>query len=112
MLTVGQELWYVPSDARQHSQAQAVRVTKVGRKWADLEPPYLGRVNIETLWLDGGGYASPGRCWLSVDEYEATVARERLWRDFRNRLPHSPPDAASVEWIRAAAETLGIPLQL
>lgn len=111
MLTVGQELWYVPADARRHDQAQVVRVTKVGRKWADLEPSYLGRVNIKTLWLDGGG-SSPGRCWFSADEYEAAVARERLWNDFKNRLSHYPPDGATVEWIREAAKTLGIQLQL
>jgi hypothetical protein len=42
MLTVGQLLYYVPHDTR-WSKPQFVTVTKVGRKWAEMDR-HLGTV--------------------------------------------------------------------
>lgn len=78
MLEVGQELWYVPADSRfVASQSRSVRVEKIGRKWASLNTQY--RIDINTLWADGGQYSSPGRCWLSRDAWLAEQRRHALW---------------------------------
>lgn len=90
MLQVGQTLWYVNSDRRRGEPCE-VRVKKVGRKWAELEPAWIGRVNIETLWIDGGQYASPGRCYYDREQHAREVRVNELWRDLRNRMPYSPP---------------------
>lgn len=64
-LKVGQELWWVPSyDMKPYS----VTIKKVGRKWAELNNH--PRININTLEADGGHYASPGRCYLSKQDYD------------------------------------------
>lgn len=98
MLQVGQELWYVPADSRHHDRSHAVTVVKVGRKWAHLNS-YYGKIDIETLWLDGGKYSSPGRCWASKEAWEAEQHRHRVWYDFQRRLTHTPPDGVTVDTI-------------
>ena len=97
MLTVGQELYYVPADRRYLHQAKTVQVKKVGRKWAEVDA-WLGRVNIETLFVDGGGYASPGRCWLDKEAWEAEERRRQAWAELREiansyRVPDISEDA-------------------
>ena len=37
MLAVGQKLWYVP----EHGTARYVTITKVGRKWAEIDRGYV-----------------------------------------------------------------------
>lgn len=59
MLKVGDKLIYLPRDSRQ-KEAEVI-VSKVGRKWAQLEPSYYGRADKETGWVDGGRYLSPAR---------------------------------------------------
>jgi hypothetical protein len=108
MLEIGQKLWFVPSD-RRWSQPREVTVTKIGRKWA-----YTNRyrneekVDKETLVVSGGGYASPGRCWLSQEEYEAHAAADREWRRLKNDMPWSVPNGVTVEKIGVVRRLLGL----
>lgn len=82
MLTVGQELWYVPADARDRGRSCTVRVRSIGRKWAQVDG-WLGQINIETWFVDGGGYSSPGRCWLNREAWEAEQRRLAAWDELR-----------------------------
>lgn len=112
MLEVGQKLWFVD----QHSYRKAsergheVTITKIGRKWATIGPGL--RIDLQTLWADGGAYSSPGRCYLSADDYLSEMAKVDLWRDFSSRVSrYNPPNGVTVETIRQVADLLGIPLQ-
>lgn len=109
-LTVGQELWYVPEDRRFVGQAHAVRITKIGRKWAEVGRG-LGRVNIETLWVDGGNYSSPGRCWLSREAWEAETIRQEAWSRLKEVVGRmwAAPDNISEADIRQITERLLTP---
>lgn len=73
-LKVGQQLWFVPRE-RRSSQPKFVTVTKVGRDWAYVSGHrHNSRVSLVSLDIDGGEYASPGRCYLNREEYEQQVA--------------------------------------
>lgn len=64
-LKVDQTLWYVPTF---RGSPHDVQIVKIGRAWATLNRD--GRISIETLRVDGEGYTSPGRCYLSREDYE------------------------------------------
>lgn len=111
-LTVGQTLWYVPHQRYESGRDRGTEVTviKVGRKWADLNRG-IPRISIQTMQADGGQYSSPGRCYLSRDEWLAEITLNAIWRDFASRIGgQSPPDGVTEDAIRQAAELLHIPM--
>jgi hypothetical protein len=107
-LSVGQKLWYVPYERR--GKPCEVVVKTIGRKWAGIDSG-LDRVDMKTLIVDGAGYSSPGRCYLSRAEWEADVALEvawgALWRDV-HAASYRCPDGVTVENIQAARKLLRI----
>lgn len=106
-LQVGQTLYFVGRD-RYHGPARDVTVTKIGRKWASLDNGY--RISLESLYADGGQYASPGRCWPNREAYEAALYRAHKWSALRKWLDHkySPPEGVTVEQMQQAAKLLGL----
>jgi hypothetical protein len=98
MLTVGQQLWFVPSQRRCGS-AEYVTVEKIGRKWATISNGY--RIDLETLTADGGQYMSPGACWTTKEEWEAATERHQAWFNFRAAagVQYQPPDGFTTEEI-------------
>lgn len=109
-LTVGQELWYVPTDKR-WGKPHYVKVEKIGRKWATLEGNQ-GRIDVNTLFKDGAGYLSAGRCYASKEDYEIEHAADVLWSRFRDRLSrmYNRPYGIRSEEIERVASVLRVPL--
>lgn len=109
MLIVGQELWFSPEDRRGGAKGYPVRVIQVGRKWAKLDGS--GRVNMETMWIDGEGYSSPGRCWLSQEAWLAEEARQKAWSDLRKIVDrkYQAPDDISEQNIKSAIGLIATP---
>ena len=108
-LTVGQELWYV--SRRRYSTNKWVTVTKVGRKWATLDTGQ--RIDIETWEVDGGGYTSIARCYLSVGECEDERELEDLWRLLRDRTSRfTVPDGLTAEDVRKAMALLKLEIEV
>lgn len=110
-MIVGQILYYVPIHPR-HGNPLELRVTNVGRKWATLEytksafnSPF-GRCNKATGWVDGKGYASPGRCWTSQAAYEDHRDAAEAWGQLRNDMNargySNVPDGLTATDIQAA----------
>lgn len=98
-LTVGQELWFVHREDRSGAP-RTVTVTKVGRKWASID--YWGlRVDINTLVAQGNGYASPGRCWINREAWDAELEREAAWSKLRKYVDRAwrPPAGLSKDQI-------------
>jgi hypothetical protein len=69
-------------------------ITKVGRKWITTAciRGLTTRFDAETLYIDGGRYASPGKVYADEAIYRETTALHQLWRDFRSYLPYAIPD--------------------
>ena len=109
-LEVGQKLWYYKSyHYRKDRTAEPieVEVVKVGRKWATLDS-YHGRVSLDTLYVDGGGYMSPGRCYTSREAHDAELALDTAWGIFQStiRETHRMPEGLTVAEIEAAMKIL------
>lgn len=119
-LSIGQKLLFVPSEhKRTREQPRDLIVMKVGRKWAEVGftvgmpdnrnygPHSAGRINVETLWMDGGQYASSGRCWPSREAWEAEENRQATWRALCGRFAHtSAPKGLSQDAMRQIAATI------
>ena len=103
-LKVGQKLWWVPRYNRTQPQHE-VTVTKVGRKWAQLDNHY--RISLETFKADGGGYAPPGTCYPSKAHFDAITELNVAWNHFIGDLRNMRlPDGVTVEDVEAARKLL------
>lgn len=81
----GQALVYVPSEKRRGGPRPIV-VNKIGRQWVYFEGLGLrGRFDKSTLRVDGGGYASPGQVYLTMEEYQQELDLSEAWSELRNK---------------------------
>jgi hypothetical protein len=105
-LKVGQKLWYVPNDSRYES-AREYTVKKVGRLFAELADSQR-RIRLDNLEVYVPNYSSPGRCYLSQEEYAAEVALGRAWWDFKKRVDehYRAPKGMTLERIAQAQALL------
>jgi hypothetical protein len=78
MYTIGQKLYCVPATKPLlWSPPLNVTITAIGRKWVTISHGGIaGRFLLadKYMTLDGGKYRSPGRCYLSREDYEAEQA--------------------------------------
>lgn len=109
-IKAGQTLWYVETfrhgryiDPPKQSE---VVVTKVGRKFADLNTG--DRMRLETMTIDAGQYTSPGKCFLSKDDYDATEGAVEAWRKLRADFSIQKPAGVTIADIQAARALLKI----
>src|SRR5215467_6214163 len=93
--TVGQQLWYVPS--RKYARPEYVEVEKIGRVWITLRGG--DRIDRQTLLADGRGYASPGQCYFSKEDYEREVALDTAWGSLRRAIDRGRPKHLTLEQI-------------
>lgn len=111
-LEVGQKLWYVrTSYGTLPIEGREVTITKIGHKWAALDRG-THRIDIKTLWVDGAGFASPGRCWLNREAWEANERILNAWNALRRAIEarRSPPEAVTLDQIQHAATMLHVKL--
>lgn len=103
-MNVGQTLYWSPS--RGHGQKGEVSITKVGRRWIELDNGY--RIDKQTMRADGKGYSSPGCCFLSEADYETTLKLNLAWREFRLLVERtfSVPDGVTFSQIENARRAL------
>ncbi len=101
--TVGQVLYYVPES--RYNQSKYVTITKVGRIWLSFDGM---RINKDTLKADGNGYASPGECWLSKEEYDRYRELCKAWEELKSRIRdrYQPSKDLSVDDIQGVIQLL------
>ena len=97
----------VTLNVRGEPQTRTAKITKIGRRWITVDDGGYKptRFDAETRRIDGGEYSSPGRVYESEAEYLETTLKEKLWKDFRSRLPWTAPEhftTADIEKISAA----------
>jgi hypothetical protein len=85
-------------------------ITKIGRKWAYLDGWRKKSFNMETGWIDGGQYTSPGRVYSSQSEYEKEEGLREAWQKLSYQLNHCPqPESITHEKIKQIRELLELP---
>jgi hypothetical protein len=105
-LTVGQEV-FVKTPSRTVA-CYRVKVEKVGRRWVHFSSGW--RAEIGSRQIDGQDYSSPGRIYISEEEYRTELARDMAWTEFRelmNRRWRAPAGTTSAR-IYEAIDLLGL----
>jgi hypothetical protein len=109
----GQKLLYVGSVyGSNRTQRTEVTVVSVGRTWAQIEGPFCGRLDMETLVVDGRGFGSPGTCYLSREHYQQQEGPKLAWNSLRAAMGNTMPNGVSYENVVAAAKLLGIDVEI
>lgn len=105
-LKVGQKLWFV--GARGFRNEYEVEIINVGRVYASISR--AGRIFLDTLLVDGGGYSSPGRCYLSRDAWDAEKSRDLAWANIRSAISqqHSTPKDFDPIKLAEISKLLGV----
>lgn len=103
-LTAGQTLLLVVP----RYPEREVQVIKIGRVWAEISGGR--RISLSGLWIDGAGYSSPGRCWLSRAAWKADKAESAAWSAFRRTVMDRSdrPPIATVDNLTRAAFSVGL----
>lgn len=107
--TVGQKLWFAPlPTVRWMGSPREVSIISVGRKWIELNIGY--RVSIDDLSLSVNNSVSPGRCYLSKEEWEAERSLANSWAKLKAAISNAfiAPNDVSVEDIEKARALLRI----
>lgn len=117
MLTIGQKLYYVPSNRFRHTNPHEVTVTATGRKWVTIEIDSVTKRTMRfestdtRMYLDGGQHSSLGRCYLSKEDYETEQAINARWRSFAKWIEchrGDAPHGVTIERIEQAEALLKV----
>lgn len=111
---VGQELLEVITlNVRGDPKMRKVVVTKVGRKWVSYESKESNykmedRFDAETGRIDSKNFSSPGRVFLSLQNYHDTEGLFKEWTNLRCEISgkYSIPEGLSHEDIAAIRKIL------
>lgn len=104
----GQEVYYQyighrPSDRR---EPEATVVTKVGRKWFEVERVKHERYSIETLKNDSKGYSTSSRIILSLLDYRNEQEYALLLSTIRKEFDFYNSRKFTLEQLRQIAKVL------
>jgi len=118
--TIGQKLYFVSSNRSWNPShtiepGEEVEITKIGNKWVTISsgnPDYRFEKTDPSMTIDGRAFASPGKCYLTKEEYETKRRTQNLWLEFHRMLSNqfSCPPGTTLDNILKAAEILGVEL--
>jgi hypothetical protein len=85
-MEVGQKIFLKPigNAARGDSEIKECVITKIGRKYFEVDPKYYGRFNIESMSQDSGRYISNYQAYLSITEIEEEREAQAIYGSLRN----------------------------
>lgn len=109
-MEIGQKVYLRPQNnaARRSTEIKEATITKVGRKYFEVEPKWYGRFEIETMYQDGGDYTPNYQAYFSLEEIEEEKELNKLHREVGKFFTgYGKPDISPSQ-IRAIADILGI----
>jgi hypothetical protein len=105
---VGQVLYYIKYAHNRNSVPEGfpITITKVGNRWLSTDNHWI-RIDKNTLQADGGKYSSPGKAWLSEEEYITHYTRNKLWMEiFRSVRANDMPSKITVSELETILNLL------
>lgn len=105
-LAVGQKLWFHSRVSVRYRSSHEVTISKIGSRWATIDND---RISLETLEMDGGGYSSPGQCWISKEACDLAQETSAAWDRLRQSIDrtYSHPTSVTLEDIQQVRKQLG-----
>ena len=109
---VGLKVYFVRTlNRRSYGQKEFwLTVKSIGRKWVTFDNGMRIDKNNPRGHVDGNNYSSPGRVYLSIEEYAKEQTRARCYTAIYKltHRHHTAPDAVPTDNIVQAALLLGI----
>jgi hypothetical protein len=106
-IQVGQKIWLKPT-ARRSTAPIEVEITKIGRKYFEVEPGRYGRFYINTLTQDGGEYISNYQGYLSLEDIERDQRAAKLMYLIRQRIAPFGGSCLTHEQIESISKILDL----
>ena len=109
-MRVGQTVYLRPTGnaVRRSSEIKEAVITKVGRKYFEVEPSHFGRFEIESMQQDGKGYVSDYQAYLSLEAIQVEKEHNRLLDEVTKVFRGYGRPIATFDQIKAIAKILGI----
>ena len=107
----GQEVYYQYIGHRVNgkgNEPELTTVTKVGRKWFEVEAVKNTRFDLQTLQNDGKGYSSSSRVILSLVDYRNEREQSRLNELISEYFRTFSRKSITLEQLREIAKVLNI----
>lgn len=105
-ITVGQEVWVKPSSTYSHTKEPYLAVvTKVGRKYLELDGNHRYKYDLETLKECGDGF-NRDRVYFSLQEILDEEEQYKLLGKIRKEIQSE--HGYSLSQLRAIADIIGI----
>lgn len=84
-LFVGQPVWYKSTSIIRSYDItlKETKISKIGRKFFEVEDKWIGRFYIDTLKHDSGIYTSKYQAYLSVLDYENEMECNSIFRNIQ-----------------------------
>lgn len=83
-LLVGNKVWIVDSLSRPEDGLKEAIISKIGRKYFEVTPSYMGRFHINSLIHDRGNYSPRFKLYLSKEDYEDEIECSKIHSELRN----------------------------
>jgi len=107
----GQEVYYHyfgHSWRNNSGEPIATTVTKVGRKWFEVDANKRTRFSIDTLQNDGGQYSSSSRIILSLVDYRNEQEKQCLYIEIKKYFDSYSRKEVTLEHLRKISKILNI----
>lgn len=84
-MEVGQKIYLEPigNNARYSKEIKESRISKIGRKYFELEEKYYGRFFIDSMSQDCGQYMSGYNAYLSIQEIEDKKEAQKIFTELK-----------------------------
>ena len=84
-MEIGQKVYLEPigNNARYSKEIKESRISKIGRKYFELEEKYYGRFFIESMSQDCGQYISGYNAYLSMQDIEDKKEAQKLFYEIK-----------------------------
>lgn len=84
-MEVGQKVYLEPigNKARYSKEIKESRISKIGRKYFELEDKYYGRFFIDSMSQDGRQYISGYNAYLSMQEIEDKKEAQKIFGELK-----------------------------
>lgn len=106
--SVGMTVYISPDWRGKTKRLQKATIKKIGRKWVEVEPEFLGRFSIATGEEDAGRYSPTRKLFLDPQLYYDNIDSIRIQQAVHQLLTNYQTMASvSLEQWKAIAEILG-----
>lgn len=87
-MKIGQTIYLKPiGNAKRHSKdIKEAKISKIGRKYFNVEPSYYGRFFIDSMYQDCGEYISDYKAYLSKQEIEEEEEANLLYLKIKKQF--------------------------